>query len=157
MRLDRSALENHRPWAGLPPHGHPHPIMQEPTRRRMLPGVPWVIGKRRLGVFACVAEAVCYGGIAQHAQGPSPAQGHETCGRVQLPRGGQTRRVLPPAAAACRMPRAWVARPHGVWRELGVVTCVRGQAATTGLGEAGWTGGACGGEGAVARVDHRVG
>jgi hypothetical protein len=44
--------------------------------------------------------------------------------------------------SAFRLHLAWVARPHVLRRELGVVACVRGQDDTTVLGEEDLTGGA---------------
>jgi hypothetical protein len=62
-------MENNRPLAGLTQHVNPHNIMKDPTRRRILTGFPLLIGKRRIVVFACLADAVCSGGIDQQAHG----------------------------------------------------------------------------------------
>jgi hypothetical protein len=114
----RREREPKPPVAGLTQPVHPHNIRQDPTRRRLLRGVPRGSGTRRLVGVAGWAAAGCAG---RHppAHGHPQAPGQEACRRLPRQRGGQPRRVVHKAAAAFPLPLAWVARQDGWRRALG--------------------------------------
>jgi hypothetical protein len=153
MRMVLGDLADHRPWAARTQHLHPHARMKPPPSRGRLHPLALLGGKRCRRLCEPWAAAVCHGRIDQHTDGHPHQQRHAPLGLLQRPRGGETRRGLQQAAAACRLPLALIAWPHLVWRPWGVGERMRGQEKTTLLVDAGVSGREREGPGAVEPVD----
>lgn len=104
---------------------------EDPTGRRVLDGLPLLVGERRLTLLEGLAEAIFPGRIHQQADGHDPQQRHDPLGFLEIARGGQKAWIFQEPNAAFHPLLAFIPRQQGLGGSPGLVEFVGGQDETT--------------------------